>query len=182
MPSNGPHSFLQVWEQCSQGVGCQCPQTGNTHFYRDRRIALDKLHKACQCPQTGNTHFYIPTVSIPSTRPRVCQCPQTGHTLFYVDEANAIMAAAKACVNALKRATLISTLQNFTVRMEDGRCQCPPTGHTHFYGMGRRPVSGKQAVSMPSNGQHSFLQTWILTYLNYLNGVNALKRATLIST
>ena len=158
MPSNGQHSFLP------------------------KEIGKLVIEDNVSMPSNGQHSFLLEFVQNKTPEICMCQCPQTGHTLFYVDEANAIMAAAKACVNALKRATLISTLQNFTVRMEDGRCQCPPTGHTHFYGMGRRPVSGKQAVSMPSNGQHSFLQTWILTYLNYLNGVNALKRATLIST
>ena len=61
------------------------------------------------------------------------------------------------CVNALQRATLISTESSHQRRFGCYRCQCPPTGHTHFYRRGQPHGGQPHGVSMPSNGPHSFL-------------------------
>ena len=62
------------------------------------------------------------------------------------------------CVNALKRATLISTKAIFAAKIENTMCQCPERGDTHFYD------------AKPE------------TVVTGFSGVNALKGATLIST
>ncbi len=109
-------------------------------------------------------------------------------------------------VNALQRATLISTLQDDRVSEYYVVCQCPPTGNIHFYV--QRPQERQEVirvnalqratlistrgnggdimltndVSMPSNGQHSFLQKSANIKEEHNVCVNALQRATLIST
>ena len=60
--------------------------------------------------------------------------------------------------------------------------QGPRTGNTHFYRRDKVHQSINQSVSMPSHGQHSFLRRHILLNLPVAGCVNALARATLIST
>ena len=109
-------------------------------------------------------------------------------------------------VNALQRATLISTTVSEMLlnlyedvsmpsngqhsflrhcrehRSYRSRCQCPPTGNTHFYAISKAEKRAATRVAMPSNGPHSFLQTQAAECLRKTVRVNALKRATLIST
>ena len=66
-----------------------------------------------------------------------CQCPHTGNTHFY-EEGRQVQGEHAGCVNALTRATLIST-KDF-----------------------RKAERKWQKVSMPSHGQHSFLPSVIL--------------------
>ncbi len=86
----------------------------------------------CKCPLTGNTHFY--------------KCISPFRFLL------------KNCVNALVRATLISTDTTVDSKEAIRMCKCPRTGNTHFYRL-------KRAFRTLGN-----------------SGVNALVRATLIST
>ena len=37
---------------------CQCPVSGNTHFYVQKLEQVPQGLKECQCPVSGNTHFY----------------------------------------------------------------------------------------------------------------------------
>ena len=62
------------------------------------------------------------------------------------------------CVNALTRATLISTARTEEVWLIAAVCQCPHTGNTHFYWDSRLSSTAPKIVSMPSHGQHSFLR------------------------
>ena len=60
MPSVGQSSFLHNYSgmYCSGTLSCQCPQSGNPHFYP---AILQKRYPEpylCQCPQSGNPHFY----------------------------------------------------------------------------------------------------------------------------
>ncbi len=61
-------------------------------------------------------------------------------------------------------------------------CQCPLTGHTHFYDVQLYRNSIRRIVSMPSHGPHSFLHFEEEEDLEPKKCVNALSRATLIST
>ena len=136
MPSHGQHSFLLPPEEERYFIlsKCQCPHTGNTHFYAHQCVSnslkesgcVNALTRAtlistgylilecvfsclCQCPQTGNTHFYLDAEWVAMLGEFYeWQCPQTGNTHFYrysmphTDH-------KQGCVNALTRATLIST-------------------------------------------------------------------------
>ena len=62
------------------------------------------------------------------------------------------------CINALKRATSISTNVYFEFHDEKFVCQCPLTGYIHFYGKALEWTESKTDVSMPFNGLHPFLQ------------------------
>ena len=159
---------------------CQCPQTGNTHFYDYRsRLSLQQklvsmpsngqhsflheynkfigdIYSVCQCPQTGNTHFYefeellwISTLHV--------SMPSNGQHSFLQETVWKKFLLVKR-VNALKRATLISTVKRRKCKWKWALCQCPQTGNTHFY---------QQTVN-----------SWIYPS----NCVNALQRTTLIST
>ena len=133
MPSNGQHSFLPLVAIETDGnlSRCQCPRTGNTHFY-PRNHDDNGCGYVCQCPRTGNTHFYG----------------------VFLDR----MVDELKCVNALERATLISTWLKKCEIETAKQCQCPRTGNTHFYLGCNHDDLQPWHVSMPSNGQHSFLQ------------------------
>ena len=65
---------------------CQCPVSGESHFYRIKEEPLEDWAKKCQCPVSGESHFY-----------RLEQNKQQYRLLY--------------CVNALSRANPISTTQ-----------------------------------------------------------------------
>ena len=86
---------------------CQCPKTGNSHFHLSLSIA-GRCKKMCQCPKTGNSHFH--------------SRPFQGREIYMISCVNALRRATLIstfnwaydslyyiCVNALRRATLIST-------------------------------------------------------------------------
>ena len=99
-------------------------------------------------------------------------------------QSNLSIATVKnARVNALKRATSISTQDSLTVEdLEDAMCQCPQTGYIHFYTKDGYLIAWNGYVSMPSNGLHPFLQKFRYGRTTISIRVNALKRATSIST
>ncbi len=61
----------------------------------------------------------------------MCQCPKTGNSHFHKLKVNAEY-KIYACVNALRRATLIST-EMPQIPKEGIMCQCPKTGNSHFH-------------------------------------------------
>ena len=101
-----------------------------------------------------------------STRWRVLLTPCTG-----------------SCVNALKRATLISTAppeikMSWLLKGVNALKRATLISTNSLSEAGRHGFD----VSMPSNGQHSFLQGAREKEIERYRCVNALKRATLIST
>ena len=142
----------------SNDVQCQCPSTGNPHFYAWMKPKMKTMSRSCQCPSTGNPHFYVSSVNeegvalcdrvnalqraIPiSTRSRMksclkrqrCQCPSTGNPHFY--------AWMKPKMKTMSRS-----------------CQCPSTGNPHFYYKNKKGLWAMALpVSMPFNGQSPFL-------------------------
>ena len=62
----------------------------------------------CQCPMTGNHHFYALYGDTPITERDMCQCPMTGNHHFYATGQGSPI-KEKQCVNALWRAIIIST-------------------------------------------------------------------------
>ena len=86
----------------------------------------------CQCPNSGQPHFY--PNSFPAQRQTIarCQCPNSGQPHFYIEHHSPMREPMK-CVNALTRANPISTKLYPTVFRHNGRCQCPNSGQPHFY-------------------------------------------------
>ena len=62
MPYNGQSSFLHGTANGSVPLPyvCQCPITGNHHFYNSYLRHCIASREGCQCPITGNHHFYFP--------------------------------------------------------------------------------------------------------------------------
>ncbi len=80
-------------------IVCQCPLTGNTHFYYRIDTAHNDFQNLCQCPLTGNTHFY--NEGIFENRSDVCvSMPSNGQHSFlhFLKEE---MQMKEFCVNAL---------------------------------------------------------------------------------
>ena len=91
-----------------------------------------------QCPLTGNHHFYTFALALVLLFAAECQCPLTGNHHFYADEGSIADAY--------------------------GGCQCPLTGNHHFYDIITLHCSWHiYRVSMPSNGQPSFLPLYEVT-------------------
>ena len=98
MPSVGRDSFLQGNIVCIvQPISlCQCPQSGEPHFYVKRSCSVNFAASGCQCPQSGNPHFYAAQATGKSV-PELCQCPQSGNPHFYPASLEpAILAAFRA--------------------------------------------------------------------------------------
>ena len=108
MPSNGQHSFLLefVQNKTPEICMCQCPQTGHTHFYGALEFFDEDKAETCQCPQTGRTHFY----KYGSNVAKVSGVNALKRaTLISTVTAESLSTSSTKRVNALKRATLIST-------------------------------------------------------------------------
>ena len=93
-----------------------------------------------------------------------------------------VLLLALLCVNALTRATLISTHIDLKPITIPKTCQCPHTGNTHFYGKNVKMyacgITGVNALT-----RATLISTIVGVILNsFAAGVNALTRATLIST
>ena len=88
----------------------------------------------------------------------MCQCPKTGNSHFHEKYTRCIRRGKKS-VNALRRATLISTKKEKLKACIFAMCQCPKTGNSHFHSVDKIRRKG---CDNPC--------------------VNALRRATLIST
>ena len=85
------------------------------------------------------------------------------------------------CVNALQRATLISTRNSWKAGLRLGGCQCPPTGNTHFHCNKR--VNGYLRERVNALQRATLISTLIRPSRSQCSScVNALQRATLIST
>ena len=61
------------------------------------------------------------------------------------------------CVNALQRATLISTYKKNGLKILSVRVSMPSNGPHSFLRGSEKARAGQCSVSMPSNGPHSFL-------------------------
>ena len=89
---------------------------------------------------------------------RLCQCPKTGFPHFYSQRFEC----------------------NANNRME---CQCPKTGFPHFYPTdANAATSKKQPCQCPKTGFPHFYRLRAIVELHSNGCVNALKRASLIST
>ena len=155
MPSNGPHSFLHMVEPSKgRSPNVSMPSNGLHSFLHLSWRDITEVILMCQCPPTGNTHFYGKDKN-DYVADSTCQCPPTGHTHFYIEE---IAGTVKPY-----RVSMPSNGQHSFLHISSGKlkeavaCQCPQTGHTHFYHYNNVRRTRKLCVSMPSNGPHSFL-------------------------
>ncbi len=132
MPSNGQHSFLLLaFLATEDDDDVSMPSNGQHSFLRITRKEDSMAQNRVNALQRATL---ISTCRLNDRQKRTgtCQCPPTGNTHFYVshDPAYAV----------------------------GDLCQCPPTGNTHFYRRFSIRQKTKMVVSMPSNGQHSFLR------------------------
>ena len=70
---------------------CQCPLTGNHHFYVT--ISLEKAIACCKVsmPSNGQPSFLLPRVCGQGNAPGMCQCPLTGNHHFYPTPQNILI-------------------------------------------------------------------------------------------
>ena len=182
MPFNGQSPFLQKEtnpQKLMKSV-CQCPSTGNLHFYdcfqlswMQHVMCVNALQRAisistvlvycwnpvcsmCQCPSTGNLHFYKGNME---TQHEIfgVSMPFNGQSPFLQGKHH-VKIQTIICVNALQRAISISTI---------------------LLGWN---ICTWLLVSMPFNGQSPFLQEILEDIINTIIRVNALQRAISIST
>ena len=109
---------------------CQCPISGFPHFYIRAGRKKGLPNKVCQCPISGFPHFYTDSWTW-GARGAVCQCPISGFPHFYIhgiSPCNSLI-----CVNALYRASPISTRDTAWRDSAWRVCQCPISGFPHFY-------------------------------------------------
>ena len=184
MPYVGQASFLQkiTFVLSLVQAMCQCPMSGKPHFYRRRKQHEQALHPMCQCPMSGKPHFYAPQ-SHGIRRGRNCVNALCRASLISTIATHRSTTILVYCVNALCRASLISTddgdededyedevsmpyvgqasflptSKNYE-EIYEIKCQCPMSGKPHFYA---------SEATAPATAQE---------------GVNALCRASLIST
>ena len=152
---------------------CQCPLTGNHHFYVT--ISLEKAIACCKVsmPSNGQPSFLLPRVCGQGNAPGMCQCPLTGNHHFYMSLFINLYEHEKCQCPLTGNHHFYSSV---TWQPATGTvvCQCPLTGNHHFYR--QRPQTDNEAfrVSMPSYGQPSFLRTKVAEVADYYHGVNAL--------
>ena len=87
---------------------CQCPVSGESHFYSEEQLREYQKRTLCQCPVSGESHFYPVVLSGQTPSDIVCQCPVSGESHFY-GRNGAFESKSIMCVNALSRANPIST-------------------------------------------------------------------------
>ena len=123
---------------------------------RRRDQAQQAETRGCQCPMTGNHHFYKDTEKMSQMQKILCQCPMTGNHHFYCECRSAVLLVSR-CVNALWRAIIISTLNTLWLVHYVWRVSMPYDGQSSF--LPRLFVNWEESfwVSMPYDGQSSFL-------------------------
>ena len=100
---------------------CQCPRTGNTHFYVLQNGWAVMDIPECQCPRTGNTHFYDKFPYIPRFRGMVSMPSHGQHsfllypfkTLYFMRKTDPLFAGNSQ--NILKKAFFWGFTRMFTV-------------------------------------------------------------------
>ena len=111
MPFNGQSPFLPTKSyQCPYEIPmCQCPSTGNPHFYANSEILQLGHVFECQCPSTGNPHFYDLRYRRREKFRGICvNALQRAIPISTLGELIRKL-NAEYCVNALQRAIPIST-------------------------------------------------------------------------
>ena len=135
MPSNGQPSFLPgSWYEKPDSFRCQCPLTGNHHFYGALLPGDRFLQRHVSMPSNGQPSFLRTYANDASGRTVEVSMPSNGQPSFLRS-------------------------RRPSRGLTGSSCQCPLTGNHHFYR--RTPcitLQHSKWVSMPSNGQPSFLR------------------------
>ncbi len=159
MPCGGLLPFLQPGkkEVFPMNMLCQCPISGFSHFYgpaichREFRLqdCVNALHRASpistsikkeeekmtvfvSMPYIGLLPFLLEMVDDDTQDNAVCQCPTSGFSHFYLPKVF-VFGMLIGCVNALHRASPISTPFRPRRSQQSLLCQCPTSGFSHFY-------------------------------------------------
>ncbi len=157
MPSNGPHSFLlnAAVEAAKKRNRCQCPPTGHTHFYRTKKGEKEGPNMMVSIPSNG-PHSFL--------QEETCRLQQTGGVSMPSNGPHSFLQMAKVnkwpertSVNALQRATLISTETKYGYSWVSIYVSMPSNGPHSFLRHIEAKTNASFDVSMPSNGPHSFL-------------------------
>ena len=87
----------------------------------------------------------------------MCQCPKSGFFHFYLPELEIGEVVEINGVNALSRASSIST-KPFTVctQLREWVCQCPKSGFFHFYKLRQIEKEDKTMCQCPKSGFFHF--------------------------
>ena len=78
-------------------------------------------HTLCQCPTSGFSHFYFLLFYLIELAFALCQCPTSGFSHFYRHR-RYLFRRTGGCVNALHRASPISTLSDWSSPSEPTTC------------------------------------------------------------
>ncbi len=134
----------------------------------------------CLCPKTGNSHFHLMEFEL-IKRNLICVNALERATLISTLGRASKNESKQNCVNALRRATLIST-EEIAEIVNQALCQCPKTGNSHFHKTcGNKEVAERGCVNALRRA--TLISTNPSGIFNGAkNCVNALRRATLIST
>ena len=89
----------------------------------------------CQCPKSGEPHFYYPIIKDGYWLVIECVNALSRANLISTERYYYGIPFSIPCVNALSRANLISTLQTriVAIMVVFALCQCPKSGEPHFY-------------------------------------------------
>ena len=133
MPSNGQPSFLLASDaaRCVNMIVCQCPLTGNHHFYNSCVQAGHAVRRDVSMPSNGQPSFLPKRTSAGNAGNEACQCPLTGNHHFYIEligheiECHLVSMPSNGQPSFLQK-----RMKNV---MSGSGCQCPLTGNHHFY-------------------------------------------------
>ena len=134
----------------------------------------------CLCPKTGNSHFHLMEFEL-IKRNLICVNALERATLISTLGRASKNESKQNCVNALRRATLIST-EEIAEIVNQALCQCPKTGNSHFHKSIWHFQWSEKLCQCPKTGNSHFHggSSPLKPILAFC--VNALRRATLIST
>ena len=137
MPCIGQVSFLQGIEQAIQELKekCQCPVSGKSHFYILHPDGSEDRYICVSMPCIGQVSF-LPGAS-PRNRGGLGRCVNALYRASLIStgrSSNEESSNSRNGVNALYRASLISTSVEMTRLPFLSLCQCPVSGKSHFYG------------------------------------------------
>ena len=135
------------------------------------------LGLACQCPKTGNSHFHEKNKS--AVISELCQCPKTGNSHFH-DSFNLYNHNRRLCqCPKTGNSHFHVCATNLSVQWE--LCQCPKTGNSHFH-INQRPANTSNTCVNALRRATLISTEKRNVFLREQQCVNALRRATLIST
>ena len=103
-------TFERIWKHAPEENLCQCPQSGDAHFYV-RSVAYTLCRRgSVSMPLIGRYSFLRNATCVERKNPFVVSMPSIGRYSFLLLKFLCMCEIHESCVNALNRAILISTL------------------------------------------------------------------------